>query len=470
MPFISINPTTGELIRRYRSHARAQIGAALDAVQQAHETWRRLALPARAQHVRGLGRQLLLEQDSLAQLLVAEIGKPIGEAKREIEKCAASCAFYADRAAEHLRPSRPDGAPSQSQVVYQPLGVMLAVMPWNFPFWQVFRAAVPALMAGNTVLLKHAGNATACALAIEGIFRRAELPPDLLRVVLADSSAVGQLVRDPRVRVVAVTGSTAAGRAIGALAGAALKPCIFELGGADSYLVLKDADIDHAAETLAAARLINAGQSCISPKRLIVSRTVQAAFEEKLTAAFRARRQGDPADPAIDLGPLAREDLRQRLHRQVQRTLRAGARLVMGGRIPTGPGFFYPPTVLSGVSPEMPASREELFGPVAAIIPVGDEEEAIAVANATSYGLGAGVFTRDLARGERIAIDRLDAGMVAVNQCVRSNLNLPFGGTKASGYGRELGQDGIRGVVNVKTVMVAPATEAVSTFGTSAAA
>ena len=454
MSLASINPATGKLIRRYRPHSRAQLDGALEQVHQAQRAWRELALSSRARHLRAVARQLLKERDELASLITAEMGKPLAESRREIEKCATVCTYYATHGASYLAPEIPAGAPQGAQIVFEPLGVMLAIMPWNFPFWQTFRAVAPSLMAGNTVLLKHAANVCGCALAIERLFAAAGLPPGVLRIILAEPAAVAPLIADPRVRIVTLTGSTAAGRKVGALAGAALKPCVFELGGADSYLVLEDADLDHAARTLAAGRLINGGQSCISAKRLIVDERVQATFEQKLVAAFQARRQGDPGDPANDLGPMARADLRETLHRQVRSSLRAGARLLLGGRIPRGAGFYYPPTILTDVRPGMPAYDQELFGPVASILPARDEEDAVAIANATPYGLGSGVFTRNRRRGLQIAAERLDAGLAFVNDYVRSDPSLPFGGTKQSGYGRELGREGIRGLVNVKTVMV----------------
>jgi succinate-semialdehyde dehydrogenase / glutarate-semialdehyde dehydrogenase len=454
MALLSLNPATGAVIRRYPAHRRHEITAALAQVHQAQTAWRELAPASRARHLGRLGRQLRQQRDPLAALITEEMGKPIEEARREVEKCAAACAYYAKHGPAFLQPERPVAAPAGAFVVAEPLGVVLAIMPWNFPFWQAFRAIAPALMAGNTVLLKHASNVCGCALAIEAVVREAGLPAGVLRVILASSDAIAPLIADPRVRAVTLTGSTEAGRKVAAVAGAALKPCVFELGGADSYLVLEDADLDHAARTLAAGRLLNGGQSCIAAKRLIVVQAVAAAFEERLAAAFRARRSGDPTDAHTDLGPLAREDLRAELHRQVSRSVRAGARLVLGGRVPRGPGFFYPPTILADVKPGMPAYAEELFGPVASLIKVRDEAEGVRVANDTPYGLGAGVFTRDRARGRDLAVTQLDAGLVFVNDFVRSDPSLPFGGTKASGYGRELGRAGLLSLVNLKTVLV----------------
>lgn len=454
MPFVSINPATGRTIRRYRAHTPGQVTAALAHTHAAFLGWRELALSERSKHLQALARQLRRERDTLADLLVAEMGKPLAQARLEIEKCASTCDHYARHGGRSLKPERPTGAPRHAQIVFEPLGVLLAIMPWNFPFWQVFRAAAPALLAGNTVLLKHAPNVSGCALAIEEIFQRAGLPAGVLRTILAETRDIPALIADARVRGVTLTGSTRAGREVGALAGAALKPCVFELGGSDPYLVLADADVDKAAAICATARLINGGQSCISAKRMIVVESVREAFTARLVAEFARRNVGDPTRPESDLGPMAREDLRRNLHRQVTASVRAGARLLLGGKLPRGPGFFYPATVLSDVRPGMPAHDEELFGPVAAIISVPDTEAAIATANATPFGLGAAVFTRNRRLGKTIARERLEVGMAFVNDFVRSDPTLPFGGIKDSGYGRELGAPGIRAFVNTKTIWV----------------
>ncbi len=454
MPFVSINPATGETLRTYRSHRRSEVGAALAEVHAAQANWRELSLGDRARHVHALAARLRKDRDELAQLIVTEMGKPLAQARSEIEKCANTCDHYARHAAAYLKPDRPLGAPKRARIVHAPLGVVLAIMPWNFPFWQVFRAAAPALMAGNTILLKHATSVPGCALAIEQVFADAGTPTGLLRTVFAETERVPDLIADPRIRVVSLTGSTAAGRKVGALAGAALKPCVFELGGSDPYLVLADADLAHAARTCATARLINGGQSCISAKRIIVVDAVRAEFETLLTAEIARRRVGPPTDPTTDVGPLARADLRTTLHRQVQASVKAGARLLLGGTVPKGPGFYYPCTVLADVRPGMPAYGDELFGPVAAILPARDEAEALAIANDSPYGLGAAVFTRNRRRGLEIATHQLDVGMVCVNDFVRSDPHLPFGGTKASGYGRELGRHGILSFVNPKAVTV----------------
>ncbi len=454
MSLVSINPATGRLLKRYRAHTSAQIETALAAVHRGHLGWRELSLADRARHLTALGATLRQQQESLARLITAEMGKTLATSRLEIEKCAACCDFYAQHAARFLKSERPFGAPKNATVVFEPLGVVLAVMPWNYPFWQLFRAAAPALMVGNTLLLKHASNVSGCALAIERLFTAANLPAGLLRTLLFSPKAIPALIADPRVSAVTLTGSTAAGRKVAALAGAALKPCVLELGGSDPYIVLADADLDHAAEICAQARLVNAGQSCIGAKRFIVVESVLAAFTEKFVARMTARHTGDPITNDIDFGPLARADLRTELHAQVLKSVKKGARLLLGGTLPAGEGFYYPATVLSHVRPGMPAHDEELFGPVAAIITAADEAEAIAIANNTSFGLGAAIFTRNHKHGRTIATEQLEAGMVFVNDFVRSDITLPFGGIKQSGYGRELSAFGIREFVNIKTVWV----------------
>jgi succinate-semialdehyde dehydrogenase/glutarate-semialdehyde dehydrogenase len=454
MSLDSVNPATCRLIKRHREHTPAQIAATLAHTHSAFLGWRELSLSDRARHLAALAATLRSQKESLAQLITAEMGKPLAMSRLEVEKCAAGCEFYAKHAARFLKLRRPLSAPKNATVVFEPIGVVLAVMPWNYPFWQLFRAAAPALMAGNTLLLKHASNVSGCALAIERVFADAGLPAGLLRTLLVSSKSVPALIADPRVRGVTLTGSTAAGRKVAALAGASLKPCILELGGSDPYIVLADADLDHAAEICAQARLVNGGQSCISAKRFIVVESVRPAFEQKLLARLQARHVGDPHLADTHLGPLARADLRDELHDQVLKSVKKGAKLLLGGKLPKGRGFYYPITALTNVHPGMPAYDEELFGPVAAIISATDETDAIRIANDTSYGLGAALFTRDKRRGEILARERLDAGMVFINDFVRSDVALPFGGVKDSGLGRELGEFGIHAFVNIKTVWV----------------
>lgn len=455
MSLVSVDPATGRLIQRYRECSRQQTVAAVERAQSAFLRWRRTTHADRTRLLRAVAQRLRRDCETHAQRISGEMGKPLGQARAEIEKCALFCEYTGKHAATVLADERPPGAPKNSFVTFQPLGVVLAVMPWNFPYWQAFRAAVPALAAGNTVLLKHASNVSGCALAIEAAFREGGFPTGVFQSLLIRGSRVITLIQHPWVRAVTLTGSAAAGRQIAALAGAELKKCVLELGGSDPYVILADADLDLAAEVCARSRLLNSGQSCVSAKRFIVVEKVRAAFERRFTERMAARRVGPPLDPASDLGPLARADLRDQLHQQVRRSVRAGARLLLGGRRLPGPGWFYPPTVLTAVRPGMAASEEELFGPVAAIIPVADEAEAFAAANRSIYGLGAAVFTRNRRHGRRLAVEELEAGVAFVNDFVRSDPSLPFGGVKQSGYGRELGSFGLREFVNVKTVVVA---------------
>ena len=455
MTITSIDPTTGNTLDTYQAISGAAAAAILDQIGRAQQAWRESAMTERAQLLTTVGQALRREAAPLARLMAAEMGKPVAQGKAEAEKCAWVCEYYAERGPDFLAPDEIATDARRSFVAYQPLGVILAVMPWNFPFWQVFRAAAPALMAGNGMALKHASNVPGCALAIERLWREAGAPEDLFRTLLIGSADVADVIGHPAVRGVTLTGSTPAGRAVAREAGTRLKKTVLELGGSDPYVILEDADLDRAAETCVTGRLINAGQSCIAAKRFIVPRTILAEFERRIVAGMASKTMGDPTEESVDLGPLARHDLREELHRQVERSVAAGARLLLGGRIPESPGAFYPPTVLSGVAKGMPAYEEELFGPVAAIVPVADEDDAVMVANDTSFGLGAAVFTRDIERGQRIATTRLEAGCCFVNAFVRSDPRLPFGGIKDSGYGRELGMFGIREFVNIKTVYVA---------------
>jgi len=453
MSFQSTNPSTGEIIASYPEHSNAEVQRALQAAINAQKDWRELTCAKRAEPLRRAAAILRRDKEQHAVLMAGEMGKPLEQARAEIEKCATCCDYYAAHAEKFLAAEHIQTEATRSYVLFQPLGVLLAVMPWNFPFWQVFRAAAPALMAGNAVVLKHASNVCGCALAIGAVFREAALPEGLFSVALVSSGRMSSVIANPSIAAVTLTGSTEAGKSVASIAGAHLKKTVLELGGSDPYVVLDDANLETAAEVCVSSRLINSGQSCIAAKRFIVIRSVRERFEELFIEKMRSRRIGNPLDAATQVGPQARIDLRDALHEQVQRSISQGAKLVLGGTIPAGPGAFYPPTVLTGVRPGMTAFDEETFGPVAAIVEAANEAEAIALANHSTFGLGAAVFTADLPRGERVAA-RLEAGCCFVNDSVRSDPRLPFGGIKDSGYGRELGMLGIREFVNVKTVVV----------------
>ena len=452
--FRSLDPSTGRLLATYDFTAAAAVEDALDSAVRAQDGWRRWPLSERAEVLRRLAGLLRDEAAEHALRMAREMGKPIGEGRAEAEKCAWLTDYTADHGADDLADEPADTEARRSAVVFRPLGVILAIMPWNFPYWQVFRCAVPALMAGNAVVLKHAPNVPECAEAIASLFDRAGLPAGLFHDLRLDLETTGKVIDDPRIRGVALTGSTRAGRAVAARAGAALKKTVLELGGSDPYLILADADLPATARACSTSRLLNGGQSCIAAKRFLVVEAVRERFEASLIEEMATRAPGDPSDPATRLGPLAREDLRANLDRQVRTSLDAGARCLLGGAVPDGPGFFYPPTVLTDVAPGMPAFDEELFGPVAAVVPVADEAEAVRLANATCYGLGAAVFTADDERGERLAREELEAGACFVNDFVRSDPRLPFGGIRDSGWGRELARLGIREFVNAKTLWV----------------
>lgn len=454
----STNPATGESVARYDAHTAAEVSRRLDRAAEAAAAWAATPLADRTDALRHLARVLARRKDALAQTATVEMGKPIGQAVAEVEKCARVCRFYATHAPRWLRetPARLDrrrhpGA--RSSVVLEPLGVLLAVMPWNFPYWQFARVLAPALALGNVVVLKHAANVTGCALALEDAAREAGLPDGVFQALLVGSDAVAGLIADDRVAAVTLTGSEGAGRAVGEAAGRAIKPVVLELGGSDAFVVLRDADLDAVVPKAVAARVQNNGQSCIAAKRFVVERPLYDAFVECLGDAVAALRVGDPLDPATDVGPLARRDLRDDLHRQVTASVDAGARRVTGGVPVDGPGAFYAPTVLADVAPGMAAWDEETFGPVAAVCPADDADDAVRLANATRFGLGGSVWTRDVAAGEAVA-RRLRCGSAFVNAVVASDPAVPFGGVGVSGVGRELGVEGLRSFAHVRTLWV----------------
>ena len=450
----TINPATGALVREYAEAGDDEVTEILGASARAFEAWRRRSFGERAAALQKAAVALEGRKDELARLMALEMGKPVAQGRSEVEKCAWVCRYYAESAESFLKPEPVATDASKSFVAFQPLGAVLAVMPWNFPFWQVFRFAAPALMAGNVGVLKHASNVCGCALAIEEILHGAGIPRDAFRALLISSARVPRVITAPEVKAVTLTGSTQAGKAVASKAGEMLKKTVLELGGSDPYVVLEDADLEAAAEACVTSRLINSGQSCIAAKRFVVVEPVRQRFEELFVGKMKAKRVGDPLEAGVDVGPLARRDLRDGLQHQVQRSLAEGARALLGCQPLSGPGAFYPPSVLTDVAPGMPAFDDELFGPIAAIVPAKDEDEALRLANRSAFGLGAAVFTRDPARGERIAAFALEAGSCFVNTFVRSDPRLPFGGIKESGYGRELSAFGIREFVNVKTVYV----------------
>jgi succinate-semialdehyde dehydrogenase / glutarate-semialdehyde dehydrogenase len=452
--FRTVDPSNGAAGRTYEGHSAPEAQEIARAAHEAFLSWRRTPLDRRGELMREAAAVLRRRQQDFAELMTAEMGKTRKDGVAEIEKCAFNCEHFAEHAARYLAREPVDMGGAKAFVTYNPLGVVLAVMPWNFPFWQVFRFAAPAIMAGNAAVLKHASNVPGCALAIESVFRAAGCPDDLFRTVLIPSRDVRALIDDPAITAVTLTGSVEAGRQVAGAAAAALKKSVMELGGSDPYLVLEDADIDHAAKVCAAARMVNGGQSCIAGKRFVVVAPVRERFERALVRTMQDYRMGDPRDPETRLGPLQSVKARDAIHDQVRRSLDAGAHLLLGGEIPDRPGAWYPATVLSNVRPRMPAYDEEVFGPVAAVIEAADEEDAIRIANDSQFGLGSGVITNDLARGERIAAEEIDAGISFVNENVRSDPRLPFGGVKQSGYGRECSYFGIREFTNIKTVLV----------------
>ena len=454
MTIEAINPATGDLIERFEETPAADVERVLATAQTTFHEWRTVPFHARAQLMRKAAEVLRAKKADYARTMALEMGKPVTQGEAEIDKCAWTCEHYADHAETYLAIQRRESDASSSYIRFDPLGPVLAVMPWNFPFWQVFRFAAPALMAGNVGVLKHASNVPRCALSIEEVFREAGFPRGAFATLLVGSSVVGRLIADPRITAVTLTGSDHAGSQVAERAGRELKKTVLELGGSDPFIVLADADVAATAKQAADARLINSGQSCIAAKRFIVVESIAEAFVPRFVDELRSRRMGDPLARETQVGPQARVDLRDALHKQVEESVRRGAQLLLGGHVPAGKGAFYPPTLLVAVDKGMPAFDEETFGPVAAVIRAKDDADAVRLANDSIFGLGASIWTRDRARGERMAAE-IEAGAVFVNGVVKSDARLPFGGIKRSGYGRELSEFGIREFVNIKSVWIA---------------
>jgi len=450
----SINPATGQLIESYNEYFSSEIDLVLNTSMETFMHWQFSESETRIHLLKNLAHQLRLNQQALATLITLEMGKPITESLGEIEKCALTCEYYAEHAIHLLSPELIKTQASKSYAIGKAMGPLLAIMPWNFPFWQVFRFAGPAITGGNTVVLKHASNVCGCALAIQKLFSDAGYPKGAFQCLLIPNVRVEQLIADKRIKAITLTGSTPVGRIVAQQAGKHLKKIVLELGGSDPYIILEDADLIQAVEACVTGRLVNAGQSCIGAKRFIVLEGIYNRFEEFFTEKMKTTLWGDPMDKLTQMGPMARMNLRDDLHAQAMKSVDKGAKLLTGGYIPQGEGYYYPPTVLSNVSHGMPAWNEELFGPVASLIKVKTIAEAIKVANGTTFGLGAAVFTKDIEKGQFIAENLLEAGSCFVNDYVRSDPRLPFGGIKESGYGRELSHYGIKEFMNIKTVWI----------------
>jgi len=458
MSIQTINPTTGEVLETFEPFNQNQINEALGQAHQAYLKWRTATFAERAKHLHSVASYLRDHKTELAQLAVLEMGKTITEAAAEVEKCAWNCDYFAENAGRFLADEKVATNATESYIAFRPLGVVLAVMPWNFPYWQVFRFAAPALMAGNTAVLKHASNVSGVALKIERIFQEAGLPQGVLRTVLVPGSETRKLIADPRIAAVTLTGSEAAGVEVAANSGHVLKKTVLELGGSDAFIVLADADLDQAAQVGITARFQNNGQSCIAAKRFIVVDAVAEAFERKFVDAASKLRVGDPLDFETQVGPVARDDLREALDRQVRDSVKMGARVLIGGKPLEGKGYFYAPTIVSGVTPEMPMFREETFGPAAAVIHARNAEHAIELANDSEFGLSCNLWTRNIEQARELAA-RIEAGGCFINGMTASDPRLPFGGVKHSGYGRELSSFGIQEFVNVQTVWIGPRVE-----------
>ena len=453
MALESINPSSGELIESFTEWVTDHTSQTIEKSTNAFKEWRATSFEYRAELMLQAGKVLSAEKETYAKTMALEMGKPVADGRAEIDKCVWVCEYYAGHAGNFLKPEAAESDGSAAYTAFHPLGPVLAVMPWNYPFWQVFRFAAPALMAGNTGLLKHSSNVQRCALQIEELFQKAGFPEDVFRTLVIGSGQVNHVIENRHVMAVTLTGSEAAGRSVAAKAGACLKKTVMELGGSDAFIVLADADVELATTMAVRARCQNSGQSCIAGKRFIVAESIYNEFLVKFVKKMEQLNVGDPQDSSTQVGPQARGDLRAQLHELVVQSKNMGATIATGGEIPSGDGFFYPPTVVSEVDPTMPVFTEETFGPVAAIIRARDEEEAVALANRSDFGLGGSVWTENISKGETIA-NRLEVGCAFINGIVKSDPRLPFGGVKSSGYGRELSKYGIREFVNIQTVWI----------------
>lgn len=449
----SVNPHNGKLIKEYTPHIQEQVEKILTDTHTASKDWSALSIEQRGELMRKAAQVLNSDKEHYAHLMAKEMGKVLSEGVSEVEKCAWVCEYYADNAQEFLAPISIKTDAQDSYVRFDPLGTVLGIMPWNFPFWQVFRFAVPALMAGNTALLKHSSNVSGCALEIEDVFKKAGFPDNIFRTLLIPGSDISSVIEDSRVSAISLTGSAPAGISASVSAAKKLKKSVLELGGSDPYLVFEDAELDLAIEKISKSRMINSGQSCIAAKRFIVHKNILPQFSEALIQKFESLNMGDPTIHGSDIGPQAKEKLRDELHDQVLRSEELGAKILLGGKKPDGPGAYYPPTLLSEVKKGMPAFDEELFGPVGAIISFESDEEALELANDSDFGLGSAIFTQDKTRIGTFT-SKLQAGCVFVNDFVKSDPRLPFGGIKTSGHGRELSDFGIREFVNIKSVSI----------------
>ncbi len=453
MTFETINPATGKTINTYKLMTNDEIENILDDGHRTFLEWRKTTFSDRAKKMKQTAEYLSDNKQNLSALITEEMGKLPTESTAEIEKCALGCNYFAENAEKFLSPRPVKTDSSKSFVTYNPLGVILAIMPWNFPFWQVFRFAAPSLMAGNGAVLKHSPNTMGCALAIEKVFEASGFPKELFRTLIVGGEAIDGFIKHPKIAAVTLTGSVHTGSIVAKEAGAALKKVVLELGGSDPYIILEDADLNNAADLILKGRMQNSGQSCIAPKRILVMKPIMKRFQELMLENIGNYTIGEAKDGLKKIAPMARKDLREALHKQVMESVEKGAILLRGGVLPEGLGFYYPPTLLANVKKGMPAYEDELFGPVVSLIEVNNEEEAIQVANGTRFGLGAGIFTQNIDRGLKIASHDLEAGSCFVNGFVKSDPRLPFGGIKSSGFGRELSEEGIKEFVNVKTVV-----------------